>query len=263
MMYSEKIVVAIKVGGRVLRESGDTVTLPFGCEYSILVKNLNSVRAQVGLSVDGKNATEGTRLIIAPNSSVELERFISNGNLQAGNRFKFIERSADVENHRGVGEDDGLIRVESWREMVQEWPAISIKPPSLRNPFPPPRPDSMRPAGYWRPGQPRMRSAGPMSSKAGTARPTADSRTRKAAVTSDVGITVPGSHSSQQFHSASGFMLEPQSSVIVLRLRGEVAGQAVSSPVTVNAKPQCSTCGKANKAGSEFCAKCGTALVLI
>ena len=32
MMYSEKVAVAIKVGGRVLREAGDLVSLPFGSE---------------------------------------------------------------------------------------------------------------------------------------------------------------------------------------------------------------------------------------
>ena len=82
MMYNDKVVAAIKVNGQVLRESGDTVILPFGCEYSILAKNLNSVRAQISVSVDGQDATEGTRLIIAPNGSVELERFIRAGNLR-------------------------------------------------------------------------------------------------------------------------------------------------------------------------------------
>lgn len=43
---------------------------------------------------------------------MELERFLKNGNKNQGNRFKFIERTAGVENHRGVGAEDGLIRVE-------------------------------------------------------------------------------------------------------------------------------------------------------
>ena len=99
-VFQDKIVTAIKVGGKVLRENGDTVTLPFGGEYSILVKNLNSVRTQVTISVDGTDAAG--KLVIGPNSSMELERFIRNGNLATGNRFKFIERTAEVEAHRGI-----------------------------------------------------------------------------------------------------------------------------------------------------------------
>src|SRR6185503_8982520 len=100
----------------ILRESDSSVSLPFGCEYSILVKNLNSVRAQIAVSIDGKDAVG--RMVIAPNSSIELERFVQNGNLEAGNRFRFIERTAGIEKHRGIGADDGLIRIEGWREKV-------------------------------------------------------------------------------------------------------------------------------------------------
>ena len=39
MMYLQKLAVAVKVNGKVLREVGDTVYIPFGSEYSILIKN--------------------------------------------------------------------------------------------------------------------------------------------------------------------------------------------------------------------------------
>lgn len=120
-MFSENFIVAVKVGGQVLRESGNLVSLPFGCEYTILLKNLNSRRAMVSVGVDGNDATDG-KLILAPNATLELERFIRNGNLNSGNRFKFIERTAAVEKHRGVKEDDGLIRAEFWaeREVIEK-----------------------------------------------------------------------------------------------------------------------------------------------
>ena len=51
MMYDKKFVVALKVNGKILRERDDTVSLPFGCEYSILVKNLHSVRSQISLEL--------------------------------------------------------------------------------------------------------------------------------------------------------------------------------------------------------------------
>ena len=230
-VFQDKIVTAIKVGGKVLRENGDTVTLPFGSEYSILVKNLNSVRTQVTISVDGTDAAG--RLVIGPNSSLELERFIRNGNLETGNRFKFIERTAEVEAHRGITVDDGLIRVEAWRERV---PVPRYRDEILSRP------------------------RASVDLQAFDALDASFSAPRDLTAT---GITVPGSASQQRFIAVSGFPLEQQSTVIVLLLRGEVAGQRVEQPVTVDRKPECSTCGKINAALSQFCSRCGTALVLI
>jgi len=53
-MYSNKLAVAIKSAGKVLREfNKDEVYLPFGKEYSIFIKNMNSHRALVKVTVDG------------------------------------------------------------------------------------------------------------------------------------------------------------------------------------------------------------------
>jgi hypothetical protein len=114
MMYDNKLVVAILANGKVLREHKDQVYLPFGQEYTLRFKNLNSLRALVRVSVDGQDATEGTTgLIVPPNGTVDLERFIKGGNLVAGNKFKFIERTQKIEDGpRGIQAEDGLIRVE-------------------------------------------------------------------------------------------------------------------------------------------------------
>lgn len=111
-MHKQKLVACIKVTGKILRDTDDTVKIPFGSEYSIYLKNLNTVRASVKIEIDGVDALDGTTLVIQPNSSVDLERFIKSGNFDKGNRFKFIERNAKVEEHRGIGGEDGLIRVE-------------------------------------------------------------------------------------------------------------------------------------------------------
>lgn len=129
MMYSNKLAVAVKANGKVLREFGDTVYVPFGTEYTILIKNLNSVRAQVTIHIDGTNATEDTALVIWPNQELELQRFIKNGNLSEGNRFKFIERTAKIENGpRGAKIDDGLIRIEYQFEYV---PTVLLNTPGV------------------------------------------------------------------------------------------------------------------------------------
>lgn len=122
MMFNNRFVLAIRASGKILRENNAIVTLPFGAEYEIVLKNLNSRRALVSVSVDGKEATEGRRLVIGPNETCILERAINNGNLHSGNRFKFIERTAAVEAHRGVKVDDGLVRAEFWaeKEVIEE-----------------------------------------------------------------------------------------------------------------------------------------------
>jgi hypothetical protein len=301
-MYTANVVAVVKVNGQVLRENSDTVTLPFGSEFSLLVKNLNSVRIQFSVSINGKDATDGTKLIVGPNSSVELERFVRNGNLQAGNRFKFVERTKEVEEHRGVGAEDGLVRVEAWKEVVQRYECLPISIPSVPyvpyvQPYDygyeypyywPVRPQRMAPRWGTPGGQrsPMTASAGSMRGRPsrpqhpiskGACGPTpgsvihpttnfcsADIGSSVTPVThTDVGITVPGGESRQQFVNVSGFPLEPTSTVIVLHLRGDVNGQPVVMPVTVDVKPTCVTCGKVNKATNKFCAQCGTALCVI
>lgn len=117
-MHNEKLVTCIKVAGKVLREQKDQVFIPFGSEYSIFIKNLNSVRALVRLQLDGVDVTDGRDLVVQPNSSIDLERFMKAGNMSSGNRFKFIERSGKVEAHRGIQAEDGLLRVEFQFEKV-------------------------------------------------------------------------------------------------------------------------------------------------
>ena len=79
----------------------------------------------------------------------------------------------------------------------------------------------------------------------------------------DVGITVPGSESSQKFVTGEWFKTEANSRIIILQLRGMVAGKAVKTAVTVKSKAKCGTCGTVNKSSMKFCGKCGTSLNLI
>jgi hypothetical protein len=242
MMYGNLFAIAVKVGGKILRESSETVTLPFGSEYSILLKNINSVRVQAKVTVNGTDAADGW-IVVAPNSSLDFERFVSNGNFNSGNRFKFIERTAEIEAHRGIDSDDGLVRVEYKFEVTR--PAVRY----CDVPIP-------RPCPYHRPPVRKLmhsaRSMGPQAS-AGI------SQQRRF---NDAGITVAGSKSNQKFVAVGWFETEAQSYVLVLKLRGVIAGKQVQFPITVDHKPQCSTCGKTNKAGNQFCCGCGASLIL-
>lgn len=294
-MYSQNFAVAIKVNGKVLRETGDTVSIPLQSEFAVFVKNLNSVRAMVGVSIDGKDVADGEKLVIEPNSSVEIERYIRGKNVKNGNRFKFIERTAGIEDHRGIGAEDGLVRIEAFKEKVTQFVDVPITRYNYYDQWVPvPRPTwPMYPRPYWwgatdgtlvqsqSVGEATCNNVSSASCSIGSETVKSTSHTPKRSggirgsslrsfcpVETEVeranyaGITVAGSLSDQQFRYVAGFPLETTSSVIVLRLRGEVGGKPVVAPVTVKAKITCATCGKTNKANGKFCGNCGTALEL-
>lgn len=280
MVYQNKFVAAVKVNGKVLRESKDSVILPFGSEYSLLLKNLNSVRVKVNVSIDGTSTSDGTWFIIEPNSDLELERFLRNGNFEKGNRFKFIERTEDIEKHKGVGAEDGLIRIEYKTEKVTPVQVVNVPVVRYYDQWVP----IDRP--YWT--SPYRYSSYPVTyttisggmiggmtgciNNAGSAQGSTHQMAMNCSLTksddevergwepSESGITVPGSQSDQKFVHGSWFQTEEHSDVVVIKLRGKLAGKTASKPITVEYKPSCNTCGKTSKAGSQFCSNCGTCL---
>jgi hypothetical protein len=289
-MHKSNLIVALKANNKVLREIKDTSYIPFGSQYSILIKNMDSRRASVRLWIDGTDATEGTSLVVNGNSEVEIERFIKNGNLKAGNRFKFIEKTANIEKHRGSKVDDGFIRVEFQFEKIYEpvntWDAY-YRTPSIYstqtilnsnnegNIYKGAPTSVSGGSGVMRSRSISSNSSTMSNSSMATASVnsvfTAQSAVAQNAETTlttsnavnDAGITVPGGHSSQQFTTASWFPVEVTKHVILLKLLGESPeGKKVQAPVTVKAKPRCDTCGKLNKATSKFCGECGTSLIL-
>jgi hypothetical protein len=269
MMYNSKLVASIKANGKVLREFKDTVYIPFGSEYSVLLKNLNTVRALVNVYIDGDNVVPGG-LVLNAGQECDLQRAIRNGNLSEGNRFKFIERTGKIEDHRGVKLEDGLIRVEFQFEKVYKrqegihwnknltWTTHqhdSWTPTVLRSGVHAHSGVACSDASY-------MTATASLNNMAVGATLTASSaQSFNAAPQSETGITVPGSKSEQKFVTASWFATESETHNIILKLLGETPdNEVVRKPVTVKAKPKCTTCGKQNKATSKFCNECGTAL---
>mgnify|MGYP003344737320 CR=1 FL=1 len=246
MMYNQKLVASIKSKGKILREFKDTVYVKFGSEYSILLKNLNSVRVIANVYIDGENAVPGG-LVLNAGQTVDLERWIKNGNLTEGNRFKFIERTGDIEDHRGIKLEDGLVRIEYQFEQVlagwgQGWDHYNSPVYSK---------------GLLRGGG----SYCTVGSATSTFSAQASTQQISTQSFNDVGITVPGSKSEQQFTTVAAFPTEVEKHVIVLKLLGETAdNKPVLESVSVKHKPRCVTCGQQNRAHANFCAKCGTAL---
>ena len=282
-MYESKLAAAIKVNGKVLREfNKDTVYIPFGSEYSILLKNLNTKRAVVNITIDGQNIVEGG-LVLNAGQEVDLERFVKNGNLTEGNRLKFIERTDTIEQHRGIKLEDGLVKV----EFQFEQPPRPILWVNDRYPTYTPSQwynttsyggvqGSATPTAFNINGV--LRSADFSKGEYVKAQATAavnqycadngianksevhDGMATMDCAFNDAGITVPGSKSTQKFSTVYMGAMEAEKFSMVFRLLGDIGQAKVSKPVTVKHKVKCTTCGRQNKATAKFCAECGTAL---
>jgi len=249
-MYANKLVVAVKSDGRTLREFNDQVLLPFNSEYSLLIKNKNSVRASVKVEIDGTDVTEGVSLVVDPNDEIELERFIKNGNLDRGNRFRFIERTQAVVDHRGAKAEDGLVRVEfQYEKLVYVRPVQPMFTKGFENP--------------WGGSINRCSDTVTGGNSGNLNYMSMNSNRSYASCSSEVGITAPGSISTQEFQTVSNFHLEPQRHVIILRLIGERAGKVVTNSVTTRARTSCVTCGHRSRTNAKFCSQCGTSLQII
>jgi hypothetical protein len=275
MMYGNKIAAAIKVNGKVLREFKDTVYVPFGSEYTILVKNLHTQRAVINIYIDGDNVVPGG-LVLNAGQEVDLERSIKNGNLNEGNRFKFIERTGAVEEHRGVKLEDGLIRIEHQFELprpVPTWNTYQNRNTTGDWAYPMGSTISsnsfnvggvLRGVDYSKGENVKASATTMINNYCADNGIVAQSEYHEGSATmdwNDVGITVPGSKSEQKFQATYMGAMEMEKYNMVIRILGETPNnKPVTKSVTVKHKPKCVTCGKQNKAHAKFCVECGTAL---
>ena len=256
-MYSNNFAAAIKVNGKILREFGDTVYLPFGSEYEIRLKNINNTRTKVTIEIDGENVTGGG-LILNPSETVDLERFIRNGNLSEGNRFKFIERTNKIENHRGIKLEDGLITIRYEFEIT-----LPTYTPFVQK--------TTFPINYYVGGGGGRYASNIRSGlNASLAKSVLDINTNStlsasvALSANETGITVEGSKSNQKFNTTLWNGSIGGTNVLNIKMLGETEeNKKVREPVTVKTKLECKTCGTVNPATSNFCSECGTSLQLI
>lgn len=252
MMYNNNLVACVKVDGKVLREKNSTVELPFGTEYSILLKNLNSKRVVVNIEIDGVDIGNGNRLVINPNQSLNLERYIS-----SEHKFKFIEKTEQISNYRGNRPDDGLIRIIYSYE--KEIPII--------NPY------------WWETyitcndfssGNKKLLNTYTTNCTDWTTQEVSTSINTNMVNTNNIsasnidGITVPGSKSEQNFIYIDNVEVENEYHVIILSLVGYKKQKEqlvqVQKPILVQTKLVCPTCGKRCSSNDNFCTRCGTAL---
>lgn len=251
MMYSNNFIVVIKHKGKVLRESNNgVVRLPFGSDYSILLKNKDSRKAVANVEIDGENVATG--IIVPENDSVELKGAIED--LRVNNCFRFIKKTKEISNYRGNRPDDGLVRVEYRFEQREiELPIRPLKRKSCDIWV-----DDFKSSGDW--------TYIPCShTNDGTGNATFNNCYYTHGATmdsfSDEGITVPGAETRQDFVYGHTKPLESRSFVIILHLRGRTKERRlIRKPITVKARLRCNTCGRKSKSSVKFCGNCGTYL---
>lgn len=247
-MYSNKLVAAIKVDGKVLRENRvdgkDIIYLPFGSDYEIYLKNMNVQRAVVSIEIDGEDVCSNRRLVIDGNSSSTLRGKLGADN-SVSNAFRFIRRSEKIEAHRGIGAEDGLIRIQ-W-QFEQQLPSQPI----IRNPIK---------SNPWEP-YPRDYIWCDTNSPSLSNDPSCQSVFRSCTKSYDAGITVPGKELSQNFETTYTRSLDPTIYVAIFELRGETANKAVATPVLSKKPIQCNVCGSNNSSRYKYCGECSAALI--
>jgi len=251
MTYKKDFAVAVKCGGRVLTEvdSDPAVHLPFGSEYSVILKNLHGTRAQVQVFIDGKDVLYGKSIVLEPNHKIELERFVKD--LSKGKRFKFVEKTDEVIAKHGDEADDSIIHVGYRFERPRVpiipvpyvWPLTQMIP-IWQPTFYSTRTDTGNISGNGAIGTLTCSSAGAVGQSESMV---------------NVGKTVKGSSSHQSFSTTSVGALEDETHVINLIMRGYRSGVAVDEPEVVKKKVEC-FCGTISKKGNNFCRKCGEAL---
>ncbi len=251
-MYCNGLVAAIKCQGRVLRErNGGTVYLPFNSEYSIMLKNLSGKKAAVNIAIDGEDVLGGHQLIINKNSTTEIERFIKSS-LSRGNKFKFIEKTPEIEAYRGNRIEDGIVKISFSFEA--DYTPINIyidRSDDIDNVYT----DFNRSPIDWNihgSSTDNYNVSCQNSSYRDVQKSWCDVKNF-----SEEGITVPGSVSNQKFTYGSIGELESTVHTIVFHLRSS------SELITVKKKIQCQSCGTRGASNDKFCRQCGTALEII
>jgi hypothetical protein len=224
------------------------------------MKNLESRKALVNVSIDGDDVLKGRSLIMQPNSSIELERYIDS--LDKGYRFKFIRKTEEIAKHRGDRIDDGLVRIEFRFEKpkpvhIDYWYHWNYYPPIWI--YPNYIPCTTADVVYTSTGQSQTLTSDDSHALASTSCYYSQAQIQN--VNTNEGITVPGNDSYQKFYHGDIGSCEENSYVIILTLKGYTSSDVViEKPLTVTDKLECPTCGKTSKSDKKFCSNCGTRL---
>ena len=253
-MHKNNFVMAVKVDGKVLREFDGKVYLPFGSEYKILLKNLSSIRASVKVSIDGVDVLGGNSLIIDGNRSMDLARFLDNGDMERGNAFKFIEKTQKISDHRGDKAEDGLLTITYEFEQPQ---AAIVGRAQYRGILPDTDFASRRISG----GLPH--TSWHSSTMLADSTPVALNAVQTQAASNTSGITAPGAITEQSFGTVYGFKGTGVYHTMTMELKGGAVSGPVTTPVAVKKREKCPMCGTIVRQTAKFCHECGSSVEFV
>ena len=240
-MYQSGFVVVVKdQKGKVLREkieknckclsdcyclnsSAPSVYLPFNTHYSLLLKNNHNRRAVATIYIDGTEVISNRRIIIPPNSDVEIERFCIDGDLDNGRKFYFVPKD-DSRVSDPTNKENGLIEVIFRLEKEYKYkPAIIDEPQQQPIKYP-----EIPPQWPWgSPWDKQELPNSPWDQNNLWCSTNYNSEVKSFSIRSkcenSIGATVEGNLSNQKFTTASSIgELESSSTTIKLQLRGLV-----------------------------------------
>ena len=245
MMHSNSFVIGVRDSKRnVLREIGDKVFLPFHEEYSLIIKNNNAVRACCAVSIDGTDVLGGGELILDARGSIDLERFIVDGDLSGGQRFKFVPlddgQVADPSEPK-----NGIIEVKFWKELPPPVLEVCKRPEIIYL-------DSLTPRGN------SGKTEAIYTCNLGNSPTIKPDSCNLDMVVGEAGATVAGGYSGQRFRHGNFGVKDGGPTVIRLRM----VGKKVRCPLTVQEtkKIHCVSCGKKAAFNDNHCRHCGAKL---
>lgn len=232
MTYSNQYVLAIKdQNKKILREIDKKVYLQFNSEYSLLIKNTSPFPCLCQITIDGTDVLGGNELIVNANSSIDLERFCVDSNLNSGKRFKFVPLNNEkVQDPTST--ENGIVEVKIWQahyklqqqNVLRCNSALNFNLPSYTTCF---TPDS------------------------GVVQDSCNFVLSNSA--SQAGATVEGNNSNQQFFNVDNIE-KSNNDVTILKL--QLLGR--NENVTVESKIYCGKCNNKLKFSDNWCSKCGS-----
>jgi hypothetical protein len=289
-MYSNKLVACVKANGKILREKGEEVYLPFGSEYGLYFKNEHTRKVQINVEIDGQDVLFGSSLLLEPGKTLDLEGYVRDMYGDDNRAFKFITKTQEISDFRGDRIEDGLIKVTYQFEKEKPEPRPTIYRKSIfddayygdvthrvytncgdnKHPFE----DSLSnislsdTLGIDSNSVTNSVDANSYSNTVTTASVNASyindtmnvSMRSMNNVSDEPGITVEGSATGQSFQQGYIGVLESSKHTMVFQLRGLTSEEQVQEPVTVKSKKQCPSCGKKWKSSFEYCPHDGTFL---
>ena len=258
-MMKEKLVTGIKVNGKVMREIQNTIYIPFGANYSIFLKNLNTKKAQVNIEIDGEDILDGNALIIDSNSSLNLERWLVGG-LKTGPKLKFVQKTEQI---RGTKEEtlmDGIVKISyrfEKRIVYQEYTTLYNQPYYYGNQ---PYYYGNQPYVYFNSGETPNVFKPVTTCHVSGEHIVSDDVSLNSYQENEDGMTVKGGDINQRFQEGYIGSLEYAEHVICFNLKGDINQKSIEEPITVKTKINCSKCNFSNKSSYRFCTQCGNNL---